>query len=267
MKVVGILESNELGGHMEPTTDGCNAEALCACGWLVTATLLALASAWPASAADAPVPSLEAIVSGLTKESLAAADDQYDQASQLSDRSNMPTGADYAEAMKLYESAASKGHIYAMHNLALHLEHGIGVEQNLAGAFRWYLLAAKLGFAGSQNNLGDMYEQGQGVSHSFGDAIYWYSQAAMQGDAVSFFSLGTMYLEGRGVTVNFPESAYWLTLAVAHLPDGSNLKEAQTKLALAKGKLTQQEQAEVELRARLYEPLKETSVQLGDAPK
>jgi hypothetical protein len=68
------------------------------------------------------------------------------------------------------------------------------------------------------------------------------------------------------VTVNIPESAYWLTLAVAYLPDGSNLKEAQAKLAAAKGKATPQELAEVELRARLYEPLKETPGQLGDAP-
>ena len=236
-------------------------------GWIAMVVLLPVASAWPVSAIGAPVPGFETIVRGLTKESLAAADDQYDQARRLADRSNMPTSADYAEAMTLYESAASKGHIYAMHNLALHLEHGIGVKQDFAGAFKWYLLASKLGFSGSQNNIGDMYEQGQGVPQSLGDAIYWYSQAAMQGDAVSFLSLGSVYLDGRGVTVNFPESAYWLTLAVAHLPDGSNLKAAQTKLASAKGKLTSQELAEVALRARLYEPLKETSSQLGDTPK
>jgi hypothetical protein len=252
---------------MESTKIVSNGKKFSASGWLAVAILLPIVSGWPARAAESPVPSFETIVRGLTEESLATADEQYGRARELSDRSRMPSDSDYAEAMKLYESAASKGHIFAMHNLALHLEHGIGVKQNLAAAFKWYLLASNLGFAGSQNNLGDMYEQGQGVPQSFGDAIYWYTRAVMQGDAVSFLSLGSVYLEGRGVIANIPESTYWLTLAVAHLPDGSNLKAAQTKLALAKRKLTRQELAEVELRARLYEPLKKTSVQLGDTPE
>jgi TPR repeat protein len=168
------------------------------------------------------------------------------------------------KAFKLYKSAAEKGHVYAMHNLARSYRNGKFSDIDYKEAFEWYLNASQFGFAGSQNNLGDMYESGEGVKQSYSDAVYWYTQAAMQGEPTAYFSLGTVYKNGFGVQRNLLESAFWLTLAKANLKDGLNLKDADTSLSEVSKLINSKQLQEVELRARLFKPLNQTEATLDD---
>jgi TPR repeat protein len=209
-------------------------------------------------------PSFNSIFDSITDESIEIADNEYDEAMQLSDRANMPTKEMLEKAFKLYKSAAEKGNIFAMHNLARSYQNGKFTSINYDEAFEWYLNASKFGFAGSQNNLGDMYENGKGTKQSYSDAVYWYTQAAMQGEPTAYFSLGSIYKDGLGVQKNLVESALWLTLAKANLTDGLNLKDAITLLNEITNNISSEQLKEVETRARSFEPLRQTGTKISD---
>jgi len=209
-------------------------------------------------------PSYSEIYKAATTEKLLVADIEYKQAVKLSDRVNLPSKEMLEKAFKLYKSAAEKGHVYAMHNLARSYRNGKFSNTDYKEAFEWYLIAAQFGFAGSQNNLGDMYESGEGVKQSYTDAVYWYTQAAMQGEPTAYFSLGTVYKNGLGVQRNLLESAFWLMLAKAHLKDGLNLNDASTSLSEVSKLINSEQLKEAELRARLFKPLQQTTATLDD---
>lgn len=81
---------------------------------------------------------------------------------------------------------------------------------NAAEAVRLYRAAAEGGFAPAQNNLGAMYEKGIGVKKSDQQAAYWYRRAADQGEPLAQHSLGVMYLQERGVEHDPARGAGWL---------------------------------------------------------
>jgi hypothetical protein len=209
-------------------------------------------------------PTYSEIFNAATTEKILEADIEYKEAVKLSNRVNLPSKEMLEQAFKLYKSAAEKGHVYAMHNLARSYRNSKFSNIDYKEAFEWYLIAAQFGFAGSQNNLGDMYESGQGVKQSYTDAVYWYTQAAMQGEPTAYFSLGTVYKNGLGVQKNLLESAFWLMLAKANLKDGLNLKDADTSLSEVCKLINPEQLKEVELRARLFKPLQQTTATLGD---
>lgn len=209
-------------------------------------------------------PSYSVIFNAATTEKIIEADIEYKEAVKLSNRVNLPSKEMLEQAFKLYKSAAEKGHVYAMHNLARSYRNGKFSNIDYKEAFEWYLNAAQFGFAGSQNNLGDMYESGEGVKQSYADAVYWYTQAAMQGEPTAYFSLGTVYKDGLGVQRNLLESAFWLMLARAHLKDGLNLNDANTSLNEISKLINSEQFKEAELRARLFKPLHQTEVTIAD---
>ena len=211
-------------------------------------------------------PAISDLANAVTEAELQASLDEYFEATELSDRRNMPTQEMQDDATELYESAASKGNVFAMHNLAVRYEHGIGIPKDLERAAEWYALSAKLGFAGSQNNLGDMYEKGEGLPQSYVHAIYWYTMAAMQGEPTAYWSLGSLFSQGRGVPKDYVESAIWLELAIAHLPDGSNQKDAANELDSVMKRLNDRQRREVHTRVRLFEPMRQTDITIGDRP-
>ena len=138
-----------------------------------------------------------------------------------------------------FEKSAAKGDIYAMGNLAVMLDSGVGgprdparAEQlraqvkagpdagfahratadpgNLARSALWqsghYAEAVKnaeagaaKGDANSEALLGRAYYEGLGVPRNFGTAQMWLSKAVAQNNADATFFLGLMYEYGRGV--------------------------------------------------------------------
>ena len=191
-------------------------------------------------------------------------DETYDRAREALKQGNSEL------AIKLLRQAAVTGHLFAMHDLALHLRAGTIVPKDYAAAARWYRRAAEWGgwgFAGSQNNLGDMYEKGRGVSKSLGDAIYWYTRAALQGEPTAYLSLGECFADGIGVTKDLIEAHFWLSLAAKNLHEGTNRASAMSKLQeIEKFMLTEHiESAKAKVNA--YTPYVQTPYKIGDPIK
>ena len=188
---------------------------------------------------------------------------QVREAIELTRRETIPTQAMFDRAIELYNSAASVGHVGAMHNLAAHYQHGRGVPVDSELAFKWYLLASQLGFAGSQNNLGDMYENGSGTYKSLSDALYWYTQAALQGESIAYVSLGTLLMDTATEQRQFQEAAFWLFLAESKLPSNLNLIDTRAALSEILSRLSQTEIEEAQERARRYVPLRQTPASMA----
>jgi localization factor PodJL len=79
-------------------------------------------------------------------------------------------------------SAASRGNLKAMHNLAIAYLNGDGVSKDPAAAVNWLRKAALAGYRDSAFDLAVLYERGEGVHQDPSLAMQWYNLAASQGD-------------------------------------------------------------------------------------
>ena len=151
----------------------------------------------------------------------------------------------FAKSRAMFERAADLGDGYAMGNLAIMLDAGVGGPrdparaaqlragvaqhsdanfakkvttdpENLAMTASWqsghYTEAlqnaqarASKGDANAQALLGRAYYEGVGVARNYTTALGWLNQAVAQNDADAMFFLGLMYEHGRGVYQNFPK--------------------------------------------------------------
>lgn len=88
---------------------------------------------------------------------------------------------DFEKAVYWYKKAAEQDEQYALNNLGICYERGLGVSQNKEMAFRCYYKAAALGFSHAQCHLAHCYEYGIGVSLDYVEAGKWYLKAVDQG--------------------------------------------------------------------------------------
>lgn len=93
------------------------------------------------------------------------------------------TGKNLAMARALYQKAAEKGHVRAMHNLGVLYADGIDGKPDYASAAEWFRRAADYGLRDSQYNLATLTARGLGVPKNLPAAYMWYALAAAQGDA------------------------------------------------------------------------------------
>ncbi len=154
--------------------------------------------------------------------------------------------AQFRKARQWFERASDKGDIYAMGNLALMLDAGVGGPRdsnratqlraqvkagpdkefarkatadpgNLATTAAWQSghyadairnaqAAAAKGDANAEALLGRAYYEGVGVPQNYATALEWLNRAVAQGNADAMFFLGLMYEHGRGVPQNIPKS-------------------------------------------------------------
>ncbi len=82
-------------------------------------------------------------------------------------------------------AAALNGNVKAMHNVAVALATGGGIEKNSGEAATWFSKAAAMGYRDSAFDLAVLYERGEGVAQSTERALYWYDKAAAAGDKES----------------------------------------------------------------------------------
>jgi len=82
-------------------------------------------------------------------------------------------------------AAALNGNVKAMHNVAVALATGGGIEKNSGEAATWFGKAASMGYRDSAFDLAVLYERGEGVAQSTERALYWYDKAAAAGDKES----------------------------------------------------------------------------------
>jgi Ankyrin repeats (3 copies)/Sel1 repeat/Ankyrin repeat len=106
-------------------------------------------------------------VAGLFKEGLAA---------------YQTTSPDKAEAAKLFQRAADRGHSGAQYYLGMIYEKGAGVTKDVAAALNWYRQAATNGYVEASVTLGNFYSDGLEVTQDYAEAFVWYGVAAAQGN-------------------------------------------------------------------------------------
>jgi localization factor PodJL len=82
-----------------------------------------------------------------------------------------------------YRRAAERGHVRAMHNLAVLVVGNGKDDADYAAAARWFQQAADRGLTDSQFNLAVLYAHGRGVAKDLAEAYKWFALAARSGDA------------------------------------------------------------------------------------
>jgi AcrR family transcriptional regulator len=92
---------------------------------------------------------------------------------------------DKVRAFQLFNAAAEKGNLKAMHNLAIAYAQGLGTRKDEAKAADWFARAAERGYVDSAFDLAVLYERGEGVQQDLKQALKWYAVAAFTGDKSS----------------------------------------------------------------------------------
>lgn len=92
---------------------------------------------------------------------------------------------DQRTGFRWMSASALNGNVKAMHNVAVALVSGWGVEKNPVEAANWFGKAASMGYRDSAFDLAVLYERGEGVPQSTQRALYWYDKAAAAGDRES----------------------------------------------------------------------------------
>ena len=145
-----------------------------------------------------------------------------------------------------FQRAAEKGDEYAMGNLAMMLDSGVGGPRDPEGAAQWRArtkagpdqvfarkatadpgklamdaawqsghyadaiknaqASAEKGDANSEELLGRAYYEGVGVPRNYSTALFWLNKSVAQGNADAMFILGLMYEHARGVNQDIPKA-------------------------------------------------------------
>ena len=111
---------------------------------------------------------------------------------------------DELKAYTLYERAVEKKQPYALFNLALLFDGGLGgVEKNPIRAHELFLEAAIGGVPEAQYQIALQFERGITCVQNSSEAAFWYEEAAKRGHVEAFNNLGVCYKEGVGVEQNY----------------------------------------------------------------
>lgn len=133
-----------------------------------------------------------------------------------------------------------------------------------ATALDLYWNSAQSGFAGAQNNYGDEFEDGEIVGKDREFAIYWYSRAAERGEPTAYYSLSSILSDGQRQPVVLIEALKFGLLAVKELGGEKNRKSAEAVVAVLKQKLSPEQIKMAEDLARVWKPLYQEKMILGD---
>ncbi|RED52049.1 tetratricopeptide repeat protein [Aestuariispira insulae] len=120
------------------------------------------------------------------------------------------------EAVQGYLKLAEEGFPEAMYALSIHLNSGLGIEQNSKQAFEWSKKAFENGYKPAAAFVGESYYVGNGVVKNITKAVPYLTEAADQGNMHSMFYLGTYYY-----TQNDPANSVKWTKKAAELGHAS----------------------------------------------
>jgi hypothetical protein len=162
---------------------------------------------------------------------------------------------DYATALRLARPLAAEGDARAQSLFGVLYYRGRGVQKDDKEAVNWFRRAAEQGDIAAQFNLGVMFSEGQGVPQDYSEAMKWFRLAADQGDAQAQYNLGLSYAKGETGEPDNVSAYMWFNLAVAHFPVSDNRRNAAvTSRDLVAGKITQDQLADAQKRAREWRP-------------
>ncbi len=120
---------------------------------------------------------------------------------------------DAKEAVACYRRAAEKGNAVGQDGYGYCLANGFGVAKNEKEAVVWLEKAARAGRSRAQLLLGKQYENGRGVAKNIKNAAYWYGQAAKNGNVEAQRRIGLCYYKGLGVEKNYNNAVIWFQKA------------------------------------------------------
>ena len=83
---------------------------------------------------------------------------------------------------------------------------GDGIYQDYKEAVKWYERAAEKGHLYSQRRLAEMYEKGEVVPQDYKEAFKWYNKMAESRDREALYIIDNYYLEGKGVKQDTDEA-------------------------------------------------------------
>ena len=127
---------------------------------------------------------------------------------------------DYGQAKEIWQKMADDGDAYAMNNLGIIYDRGLGVSVDLGRALFWFAKSANEGNPQGMSNYGWMLDQGRGIAPSPTEAARWYDKSARLGQAEAQYNIGLMYERGRGVPKDLPSAAAWYSQAASqHQPE------------------------------------------------
>ena len=162
---------------------------------------------------------------------------------------------EYATALRLARPLAADGDARAAYVLGLAYYRGRGVPQDHNEAVTWLRRAAEHGDAAAQDQLGVMFSEGKGVPQDYAEAAKWFRLAADQGDAQAQYNLGLTYAKGEAGEADNVSAYMWFNLAVASFPPSDTRRSAAvTSRDLVANKMTQDQIAEAQKRARDWKP-------------
>ncbi len=159
---------------------------------------------------------------------------------------------DVDSAFKWNLKAAELGNVRAENALGVAYVWGHGVEINYEEAVKWFKKAAEKGNINSQYSLGVRYVKGDHVEQNFAEAVKWFTLAANQGQPDSQVSLARRYAGGEGVTKDLAEAYKWALVAGKYWSAGPYRDDLMKKM-------TPEEIAEGERRAKQFKPVKSNS--------
>lgn len=136
----------------------------------------------------------------------------------------------YKEAVKHYQFAVSKKHVFAAHNLAVLSLSGLGVTKSESRAAELFKLGAEGDYGNSQLQIASMYLEGRGVTQSPSDAFKWYEKAAQKGLPDAERAIAVMYVYGTGTSQDIGKAADWYEKALLQGDEKSvaNINEYRT---------------------------------------
>ena len=105
---------------------------------------------------------------------------------------------DENKAASLFKRAAQQGHPLAMYNPALRYRDGTGgLKADPYQAAEWFAKSAESGYVPAMVELGDALKYGRGVRSNPRRAVEWYQRAAEAGSGRAKLQLGLTYFFGR----------------------------------------------------------------------
>lgn len=96
----------------------------------------------------------------------------------------------YAQALKAYEQAASKGDTVGIYNLGLMYLYGKGTPVDYTKATSLFTEASNKGLPEAMNQLAGIYFNGLGQAKDEQQALTWYKNAAKMGNSNALYQLG-----------------------------------------------------------------------------
>ncbi len=116
---------------------------------------------------------------------------------------------DYKNALKELNADAKKGDADAMFMLSRLYAEGKGVKEDRKQAFQWMERSAKTGSVRAQGTLAMYFSEGIGVAPDDAKSLALARQAADGGDILSQFIMGMRYNNAVGVPRDVEQAAAW----------------------------------------------------------